>query len=302
MATLRNVGTGQEVKLRGRSLIGRSQLAELKLLGKGASNEHASIIWDGAQWMLRDLTSRNGTRINDTLLVSQSWRLTVGDEIIFGDPSERWSWLDGAPPNAVAIREDGHPIEAQEGLLLLPDEDAPCASLSLRDGQWEVDFDGTTRVVEDGAEITLEGRKFRLHLPSADPASQLTRTVQRNASASAARIHFQVSPDEEHVVVSIEASSVARHLPARSFNYMLLVLARERMQDRSAGRADDESGWMFTHELARKLNTSVEALNVDVHRARRATSQLALLDDPAHIVERRRSTGQIRIGIANISI
>ena len=100
MATIRNVETGREVRLWGRSLVGRSPSADLKLAGKGTSNEHATILWDGEHWVVRDLTSRNGTHVNRMLLVSQSCRLNEGDELVFGDPAERWSWVDGAPPRA----------------------------------------------------------------------------------------------------------------------------------------------------------------------------------------------------------
>src|SRR5262245_52122287 len=107
MATLRNVVTGRELSLRARNLIGRAARADVRLLGGGSSKEHATIQWDGSRWILHDVGSRNGTRVNGTLLLGQSWPLVVGDELTFGDPDERWSWVDGMAPRAAAGRADG---------------------------------------------------------------------------------------------------------------------------------------------------------------------------------------------------
>lgn len=301
MATIRNIRTGREVKLDGRSLVGRSNLAAVKLTAKRASNEHATIIWDGLQWTLRDLISRNGTWVNTAVLAGQSWRLIQGDEITFGDPEESWCWLDGNAPVPRATRDDGTVIEARDWLLLLPNEDAPRASVALREGQWELDFEGTTSSVADGESCSVHGVQFVLSLPTPDPASDLTRTYQGQGSAPPS-ICFRVSSDEEHVVIEFPTRSGACSLSARSFNYMLLVLARARVEDKRLGCRDEDAGWLYSQDLARKLNTSVENLNVDVHRARRAVGELGVMAQPANIVERRRTTGQIRLGFANITL
>lgn len=301
MATIRNIETGREVRLWGRSLVGRSPSADLRLTGKGASNEHATILWDGAHWVVRDLTSRNGTHVNRMLLVSQSCPLNEGDEIVFGDPTERWSWLDSSAPRASAQRADGVLLEARDALLLLPDEDAPRASVSQRDGHWEAEVDGVTRTVTDGESLTVGSQTYRLSLPSPDPQAEQTRTVQREERAPQPRLRFVVSSDEEHVQVLVEVGAQRGRFPERAFNYVLLVLARVRDADQKSGIAEGDAGWIYSQELARMLNTSVETLNVDVHRARRAASQLGLLDEPTSIVERRRSTGQIRLGIRDVA-
>jgi hypothetical protein len=302
MATLRNCHTGLEVTLVGRSLVGRSHLADIKLTARGASNEHASIGWDGTCWTLRDLTSRNGTRINNSPLTTQSYRLCVGDEIIFGDPVEHWRWLDGNAPNAMASDAEGHVVEGRNGLLLLPDERAPQASVSVRDGQWQAEVDGTAIAVTDGATLCVGSRVYRLRLPLPDPTSNLTRTLRGIPEGSSPSIGFQVSSDEENVDIQFHTITGPVMLPTRSFNYMLLVLARARVEDARAGHGEADSGWLYTQDLARKLGTTVEGLNVDVYRARRAVAELGVLENPGDILERRRSSGQIRLGIASIRL
>jgi FHA domain len=301
MARLRNLTSGCEVLLRSRSLIGRSPRSDVRLHADGASMEHAAIHWDGAEWTLRDLRSRNGTRIKDTLLIGRTWRLAPGDELRFGDPSEVWCWVDGAPPRASAIRADGFVVFSRNGLLLLPDEHTPLASVSLCGDRWEFDQGASTRHVTDGEGVIVGGVAYQLDLPSADPAFNRTRTLEERRLVARALLTLRVSLNQEHVTATLDLGA-SKELKARSFTYLLLVLARVRQEDMSSGVPHDEVGWIQVHDLARKLNVSVEALNVDIHRLRRAVEELDLFDNPTEIIERRRTAGQLRLGTSNVSI
>jgi hypothetical protein len=53
---------------------------------------------------------------------------------------------------------------------------------------------------------------------------------------------FAVSSDEEHVVIYMKRPSGEARLPSRAHDYMLLTLARARLQDRSAGCSPAEEG------------------------------------------------------------
>jgi hypothetical protein len=302
MAVLRHIVSGLNVVVRGRSLVGRSARADVRLTGEGASSEHASIRWDGVEWILRDFASRNGTRINEALIIGQELRLAPGDQITFGDPEERWTWIDGTPPRAAATRDDGLVIEAENRLLLLPDSDKPQASIFVRDDRWEVDLGGATRPIEDGEVVDIDGRRFRLDLPSLHPSASKTRTFTEGRRVADARVIFRASWDEEHVDLSFEIGGTTKDLPARSFHYMLLLLARTRQADRTAKVPPEEAGWIYSTELAEKLGVTVEKLNVDVHRARHLVAQADVFTDPENIVERRRTTTQVRLGLSRIQI
>jgi hypothetical protein len=264
--------------------------------------EHAAIQWDGAAWTLRDLNSCNGTRVRNTFLIGRTWRLAPGDELRFGDPSEVWCWLDGAPPPALATGSDGTTVEARNGLLLLPDEANPMASISTRAGQWELDDGSEVRAVEDGECVDVAGVQFQLELPSLDPAMSRTHTVEHQRLIGAAHLCLHVSLDQEHVAATFELPKLRRELGARSFNYMLLVLAKARQDDEGAGVPPSELGWIHVQDLARKLNTSVEAINVDIHRLRRSVEELGIFDNPSDVIERRRTVGQVRLGIGSVSL
>jgi hypothetical protein len=303
MAVLEHVATSNRVILVGRALIGRSTKADVQLKAHGASNEHATLTWDGVQWQLKDLASLNGTSVNGESLSGQPWPLTVGDVVVFGDPGETWRWLDGDPPTACALAEDGQRLESRDGLLLLPNEMDPMASLFAREARWELDRGSSTLVVVDGDVVEVGSRQFRLVLPTLDPVGDATRVLKpRLARLASARLLFKVSSDEERVDVAVGRGELLSSLSTRSFHYMLLTLARAKLSDRENGVPVEDAGWLYTEKLASGLMTTSEKLNVDVHRARRLVAKLGWFEDPDALIERRGDTAQLRLGVTQLEI
>lgn len=66
----------------GSNIIGRATDADLRLPDTGVSRQHAEIMWDGADAVLVDLQSTNGTNVNDTQV--ENWLLADGDVISVG--------------------------------------------------------------------------------------------------------------------------------------------------------------------------------------------------------------------------
>jgi hypothetical protein len=116
-------------------------------------------------------------------------------------------------------------------------------------------------------------------------------------------LRFTVSADEEHVQVHLRQEGHAdRALPARAFHYVLLTLARARLEDAARDPpAPSEHGWRYADELARCLGMEVERMNVDIFRARKQLTDLGVAN-AATVVERRPTTHQLRIGTARIEI
>jgi pSer/pThr/pTyr-binding forkhead associated (FHA) protein len=69
---------------RGETVIGRSPTTDITLLDEGASREHAIVSYDEEQdcWMVEDLQSTNGTKVNGKRVRSAA--LETGDEIQIG--------------------------------------------------------------------------------------------------------------------------------------------------------------------------------------------------------------------------
>src|SRR5262245_54584237 len=71
---------GEMYKLKGeRSVLGRGERTDIRVLDDGVSREHAAIERDGGKMVLVDLRSTNGTYCNGTRVQRQD--LTDGDKI-----------------------------------------------------------------------------------------------------------------------------------------------------------------------------------------------------------------------------
>ncbi len=66
----------------GSNIIGRGNNADFRLPDTGVSRQHAEIIWNGADAILVDLQSTNGTTVNDNPI--DNWLLADGDVITVG--------------------------------------------------------------------------------------------------------------------------------------------------------------------------------------------------------------------------
>ena len=68
----------------GEVVLGRSRDCDCVLADPSVSRRHAQLRRDGARWLLRDLGSRNGTRVNGMRLLDEV-EVGPGDRVSFGD-------------------------------------------------------------------------------------------------------------------------------------------------------------------------------------------------------------------------
>lgn len=81
-----------------RVTLGRGDSADLQLADPGISSEHAAVEFAGSGYRLRDLASRNGTRLNGGAV--QVSELKNGDRIQLGAREVRFVLVE-RPPRAV---------------------------------------------------------------------------------------------------------------------------------------------------------------------------------------------------------
>lgn len=302
MGTLRRCDTGQKELLHPRHLIGRSRAAQLKLRGNEISGEHAVILWTGSTWMLQDLASRNGTWVNGRALAARECVvLRQGSKIGLARAREDWQLSDASPPSAMIVDEDTGQVRVVDGdLLALPDGDAPVATVFVDGrGRWMLELGETTIPALDGQTFHAGERYYRLILP--DACHRTLDVDSRPLLLDELSLHFAVSRDEEHVRVVARHGSTDIDLDARAHHYILLTLARIRLDDAHDRIASEYAGWTAVDELARALDMDETHLNVAIYRVRKQL-QAAGVVGAAGIVERRRSTRQIRIGIDDLVI
>ncbi|MFT5684813.1 MAG: hypothetical protein ACI8RZ_005758 [Myxococcota bacterium] len=285
-----------------RVLIGRSRKCDLRLPHPSISGEHALIWWNGERWQVRDLGSRNGTSIDGAPLAPDQARvLQSGDVLSFGHYPVRWTVASTSPPAPRAVSTGGVEVVAEDGMIVLPNPEAPTALIYADPYRgWVLEAGDEQRGVSDQESFTLDGEAWLLHLPI---------PLQRTVDASAARapletlaLEFTISADEEHVQLRAVSGEQIFDLGSRAHHYALLTLARQRLEDcADPGLGDDARGWVYQEDLAGMLRLTRTHLNLHIFRARK---QLAALNiaNARDIIERRADSRQLRIGSGQIRI
>ena len=92
-------------------IVGRDEDCQLVMSDIAVSRRHARIAFDGAQFVLSDLGSGNGTFLNGVRI--QQERLSPGDEIIIGERTLRFVELNEAPATAAAVPVSAGPSPSE---------------------------------------------------------------------------------------------------------------------------------------------------------------------------------------------
>jgi hypothetical protein len=298
MAVLEQLESGRRISPAYRCLVGRAPSCHLVLNDADVSREQAVIHFDGTRWKVRDLSSTNGTWVSGER-VSDSAYLTAGQVVRFGLRND-WRVVDVGAPRACATHDTtGEVIVASATGLLLPAASVCEAYLSNQDGQWLLERDGEMREVHDQERILLRDGTWMLDLPCGE--ERISAPTATPALVQTA-LDFTVSRNEEHVQLAVAHAGQRHVLPHRSHSYLLLMLARTRLEDEAnAHGGPEDRGWMETKELATMLRTTSEQINVWIWRARQQFQAI----EPAlgrELRERRPSLGQLRIGLSTLNV
>ncbi|MET0384753.1 MAG: FHA domain-containing protein [Polyangiales bacterium] len=285
------------------TLVGRSPDASLRLEHAAVSWRHASIRWTGRAWELQDLASRNGTLVDGTRVnAGERVLLRIGQHICFGANEAAWLVVDVDPPGAVATAlDDGSRITPVDGLIALPSQDAPEVSLYTRpDGTWIAEAPDRVWEPQRDEVVIAAGRRYRFEPGDAVHATAVG--YESRVTTAKLELEFTVSRNEEQVDVSILCAGQRTALRPRAHHYLLLTLARARLQDQTDNTLPSTShGWIEQPRLMRMLATSLSQLTLDIYRARRQFADAGVADS-AQIVERRTTSRELRIGVERIAI
>jgi len=298
LGTLSHPDGSHRRPLRARTRVGRASQADLVIAHPNVSGLHAQVVWQGTRWWVRDLGSTNGTYLaGNRLEPGVDHPLKAGASLRFGARGPTWVLFDERPPTAHARCADGRIAHAEASLLVLPDaENAEVSVYRDRLGAWVAERMGEQVPVDDGARLVAGGMRWTLCLPEAEG-----RTVEEEADRASLHsgvLEFRVSRDEEHVALRLVGVGFEVDLGARVHNYLLLTLARARMED---GLTEAESGWRHRDELLRMLRMSESTLYAHVHRARKQLAA-AGVEQAAQLVEQRPDTREWRLGTADLKV
>jgi hypothetical protein len=301
MAELRAAAANIIWLLTREELVGRSSSCDWQLTEEDVSAQHAALRWTGKVWELQDLGSRNGTfvrgqRLGPGLRVT----LTPGARIRFGTRGPEWLLVDASPPRTLAIRlRDRARVVEREGTLVLPSENDPRMVL-FRDpeGNWLCEDTEGAHPVADDQTLVLDDELWRLRTEA-----PVVETYQSCSGAvDDLQLHFRVSSDEEHVEVKAELAGHETLVPSRVHHYLLLTLARCRLADMKQNpEATAAHGWVHPEQISKMLRKSALHINVEIYRARQQFAELGFAG-AVKIIERRRDTGEIRLGCAGLTV
>lgn len=275
--------------------IGRSSACEVQLQSSGVSSRHALVRWSSGGWEVRDLGSRNGTWVDDRKLeAGESAVLTSSGVLRVADVE---LVLDGAgAPDAWAEGPEGQHVFSSGGVLSLPPGEEAVAQVYIDATLgWVVDQGGEVRPAGDV--LMVGDQRWRLSLPE----SALSTMALDAPAIGAVHLHFQVSADEEWAGLTVRHKDKEIALPPRVHHYLLLTLARRRLEDSAKGVEADAQGWTSQEKLARALRIPSAQVSLQVFRARRQLAEVGVLNSGA-TVERRSRTGQLRLGTAEVTI
>ncbi|HSJ99984.1 MAG TPA: FHA domain-containing protein [Kofleriaceae bacterium] len=303
MATLKHLQTGAVVHLAARHVVGRSRTCQLQLDLASVSALHAELAWDGRAWHLRDLGSRNGTFVaGQRVPPGKPVALAPGTELGFGEPQAHYRFVDDSPPRLMAFGPD-QVLVAEDDVLCLPSADE-CEVIVFRgaDERWVIETPEGTRPFGDGECVVLRGQPFHVHLPGGMPATRDIEAPREDAPDEGV-LELRVSRDGEHVDLCFRLGDRVRPFEARAHAFLLLALARTRLQDAAAGQLpESEHGWMHREDLMKELAIDdPQLLNLWVYRARQQLAQMKLRS-ASQLIERREGAGQLRLGLRLVRV
>src|SRR5690606_803736 len=168
--------------------------------------------------------------------------LRVGAQLRFGSAEALWVLESDTPPDVVAIEVEGErALEGEHGLIRW---DAQTLIFTDNGTDYWFESGGERVAIADRQVIEVAGSRFRISIPPPSDQAGHTVTADGILLSRDVTLQFQVSPDEENVHVRVIAEGIRKELRARSFDYMLLALARARLADAASGTLpEDEQGW-----------------------------------------------------------
>lgn len=283
----------------GQCLIGRSRACQLRLREHEVSGAHALLCWRNGVWEIKDLGSRNGTYVDGARL-GEGLRVCVpaGTMLGFGR-RDGFELIDADPPSlhAVAVGAEERVVLAVGGLLSLPHADSPELMILHCNEGWRLETADGLASVADGEVVGSSEGSWRVHLPE-----QLTPTRDAKDAVltlGSVKLEFCVDAAQKLAAFTAVRGDRSVEFKLRAHDRTLLALARVRLHDTTV--APHVRGWIHQNMLIDRLGFDAGRLHVEIHRIRRQFAKAGIVD-AVHIVERRRDTNELRIGVADLKI
>lgn len=308
MAKLRNISIGKNHYLKPNHIFGRSTSnTDTTIDDKRVSQIHATIRFEGHNWSLID-HSRNGTRVNNKRVNSKTGiRIKKNDRIDFlNDDSAPWILEDDSPPTTFlqATGDECDDITLVDVPVQLNKTNPEALIYSINESEWIASVDGDEKILRNGSLLVLNKNKswqLNIHksvLCTIDMDAE-NKKISKNST-----FEFCISADEEHTKLKIIYQNISLDLGERIHHYILLTLARKKIEDYQQGIANESQGWLEIDKLLLMLGVDCYYLNTQIYRIKKQIEKSFGL--PIDIFERRTGTksfpGSIRFSGKSVVI
>ncbi|MGK0359108.1 MAG: hypothetical protein ACI9U2_001404 [Bradymonadia bacterium] len=300
MAQLRHLQSDRLWSLSESSQLGRRPNSWIPLTAPCTSGRHAQIIYSGGRWLIVDLGSRNGTRLQNQSVSAIARPLSSGQRIALGsDAGEVFEVVHVDPPEPIAMvpSDPTQRVVGEDGVLCLHDGDRTVL-VREQTGRWLMQCDDAEPVeVVTGHVIKRGAVQWTLVLPS-----HHTVTLEAQASETTTLV-IQHSQDLDDFEFAIRRTGhPSRSLGARTYSFMLYVLAQRLLTEQTdPDIAAAEAGWMrvpdLLDELTRANGIEAERTHINMHvlRFRKVIERFASRAPDIPRIERRGDSDRIRL-------
>ena len=299
MATLQRLSDQQPLIVQTNHTIGRDSANYTVINRPQISRHHAVILWDGDRWRLKD-TSTNGTYINDQRAPSgQFVDLNEGEHLRFGLESEDTYRIENlkAPTTCLIPVTPHSPVIDLHDVVILPVEEKEITIYLSENSQWTCQTYDHSFVLNNGDLVGSDSQQWRFMDAYASQATAIVESTPKDDIVFV----FDVSQNEEHVSLTLAINQDKFDLGERNHHYLLLVLAKKRLEDKNNDMRDQDQGWIDKDLLSKMLGQVEQHINVQIHRFRKHVTATLPNNNTLHqIIERR--PGEVRFAYNSIEI
>lgn len=295
MGVFNSVHSKTSIYLKPVHIFGRdANAADTLISHQGSSRLHCVMRWQSGHWFVTD-ESKNGCFVNGKR-IEKGRSLCLKKSDVFStsnDNSVAWTLEDDSAPSPIIINKESSSWIELDSLNILPNEDASECQINQKDQEWFFENDDEHFAITEGFSFTMEGKLWHFY-----PNSLFQETEFFSEEAQKPpELTFDVSRNEEHVGIVLRSQNEEFNLGRKIFHYLILELARYRLEDINAKESD--RGWMSNDLVLHKLGIDMNHLNIQIYRARKAIKEYSPYWSQ-HLIERRR--GEVRLSECKVNI
>lgn len=301
MATLKNMRTQEIITLNVNHTFGRDPATNVTALSSPkASRNHATIAWDGENWRIKD-ASTNGTFVNNNPINTGIYlELHINVSMQFGGNTEEiWQVMELSPPvTGLQPLVEGLTFIPLHDVVVLPTQNQNIMVYLSDHGEWMCEENDATYTLHPGDKVG-QGQQFWQFVEG----RPCTTTAANDASPppNDIKFRFNASQNEEHVSLSLIVDNKNIDMGERNHHYLLLLLARQRIEDAEKGLAPYEQGWIDKSLLIKMTGIIEQHINIQIYRFRKQVASLMPHSTTLHqVIERR--PGELRFAYSDIVI